>query len=88
MTIIQEIDNSYNEYIQQNHTTPNVAIVNVKWNDGETSAPEMIAINGVDALDDDILFYCNSLQGLKELTSENCGEDFIVINLIGFDNIA
>lgn len=88
--LIQEIEDAYVEYIEHHGSEPNVAYVKVHWKDDhdESEYTEAIAIDGVDAIhDEDILFYCNSLQGLIGLTTEGPGEDFIVTQFINFDNI-
>jgi len=89
--LTDEFDTAYAEYVDQNMKRPEVAYVKVKWDDdGETSdSIETIVINGVDALanDEDILYYCNSVAGLRELTTSGSGADFIVTELIGFDSL-
>lgn len=90
MSIKAEINKAYVDYIHEQGYTPNAAYVKVHWKSDqeESDYTEIIAIVGVDAIhDDDILFYCNSLQGLIGLTNEGSGEDFIVTRFIGFDNI-
>lgn len=90
MSIIEEITQAHSEYIERTGKNPNVAYVKVRWksDNEEIDYTETIAIDGVDAIhDEDILFYCNSLQGLIGLTAEGLGEDFIVTTFIGFENI-
>lgn len=90
MSIVEEINQAHAEYIERTGKTPNVAYVKVRWksDNEECDSTETIAIDGVDAIhDEDILFYCNSLQGLLSLTTEGPGEDFIVTTFIGFENI-
>lgn len=90
MSLVEEINQAHAEYIERTGKTPNVAYVKVHWKDDhdESEYTEAIAIDGVDAIhDEDILFYCNSLQGLIGLTTEGPGEDFYVTNFINFDNI-
>lgn len=90
MSLVEEINQAHAEYIERTGKTPNVAYVKVHWKDDndESEYTEAIAIDGVDAIhDEDILFYCNSLQGLIGLTTEGPGEDFIVTQFINFDNI-
>lgn len=90
MSIVEEINQAHSEYIREHGCNPNVAYVKVRWKSDqeESDYTETITIDGVDAIhDEDILFYCNSLQGLIGLTSEGPGEDFIVTTLIGFENI-
>lgn len=90
MSIVEEINQVHAEYIEHHGSEPNVAFVKIHWkdDDDESEYTETIAIDGVDAIhDEDILFYCNSLQGLIGLTNEGPGEDFIVTQFINFDNI-
>lgn len=90
MSIVEEINQAHAEYIERTDKNPNVAYVKVRWksDNEESDSTETIAIDGVDAThDEDILFYCNSLQGLLGLTTEGPGEDFIVTTFIGFENI-
>lgn len=90
MSIVEEINQAHAEYIERTGKNPNVAYVKVRWksDNEESESTESIAIDGMDAIhDEDILFYCNSLQGLIGLTTEGSGEDFIVTTFIGFENI-
>ncbi|MBQ0074910.1 MAG: hypothetical protein KBT34_12040 [Prevotella sp.] len=85
MSIVEEINLAHAEYIERTGKNPNVAYVKVRWksDNEESDNIEAIAIDGVDAIhDEDILFYCNSLQGLIGLTTEGPGEDFIVTTFI------
>lgn len=90
MSIVEEIYQAHAEYIERTSKIPNAAYVKVRWksDNEESDCLETIAIDGVDAIhDEDILFYCNSLQGLIDLTTEGPGEDFTVTTFIGFENI-
>lgn len=90
MSIIEEMTQAHSEYIREHGYNPNVAYVKVRWKSDQEESDniETIAIDGVDARhDEDILFYCNSLQGLIGLTTEGPGEDFTVTTFIGFENI-
>lgn len=84
--IAKDIDEAYALYLNEHHRNPNVAYVYVRWNGEEDEFVETIAINGVDEMpDEEILFYCNSVEGLKSLTSEGSAEDFTVTGFISFD---
>ena len=90
MSIVEEINQAHAEYIERTGKNPNVAYVKVRWksDNGESDNIEAIGIDGVDAIhNEDILFYCNSLQGLIGLTTEGPGEDFVVTTFIGFENV-
>ena len=90
-TLARNILSDYNYYLELNERAPNVAYVKVRWKSDseESDYTETIAIDGVDSThkDEDILFYCNSVQSLIGLTVEKSGEDFYITNFIGFDNI-
>lgn len=90
MSIIEEINQAHAEYIERTGKHPNVAYVKVRWKSDQEESEniEAIAIDGVDAIhDEDILFYCNSIQGLIGLTSDGPREDFTLTTFIGFENI-
>lgn len=95
MTIIEEINRAYSEYITARRTAPNIAMVKVQWNDNEypEDAVQEICIGDYDESvpsnikDDDILFYCSNVMGLLNLTCEDNGEDFVVKEFIGFDYV-
>lgn len=85
--LIKEIHEAYNEFVEVNGKKPNVAYVEVQWYElyeGDTFN-EYIAIDGVDAIhDEDILFYCNSVDELDSLTWDYSVGDFIITDIIGF----
>ena len=84
----KEIDEAYSDFQKEYGRVPNVAFVYVRWNGEEDEFVETIAINGVDEMpDEEILFYCNSVEGLKSLTSEGSAEDFTVTEFISFDRL-
>ena len=89
MNIIEEIETVYNEFVEQNNKQPDIAYVKVQWDDDKEQIDyiDEIAVNGVDARipDDDILFYCNSVDGLKALTKDSGIAGFKVVEFIGFD---
>ena len=86
--VTKEIDEAYSEYLSEHREEPNVAYVYVRWNGEEDEFVETIAINGVDEmLDEEILFYCNSAEGLKTLASKGTAADFTITGFISFDRI-
>lgn len=87
--LVSEIDKEFRDYILSTGKIPNVAYVEVVWEDDpNTSHSDTIAIDGVDAIhDEDILFYCNSIEGLKALTEWGSAADFKVISLTGFERV-
>lgn len=87
-TIIKEIEEAYSDYIKEYGKYPNVAYVKVRWRNEQDEFTETIAVDGVDELhDEEILYYCNSVSGLIDLTSEGSAEDFCVTGFICFDTI-
>ena len=84
--IAKEIDEAYSDFQKEYGRVPNVAFVYVRWNNEKDEFVETIAINGVDEMpDEEVLFYCNSVEGLKSLTSAGSAEDFTVTGFISFD---
>lgn len=56
----------------------------IRWKDTGTSETVNIAMYDDDGIsDDDVFFYCDSLNDFRALLKEDNGEDFVVI---GFDN--
>lgn len=87
-TIIKEIEEAYSDYIKEYGKSPNVAYVKVRWRNEQDEFTETVAVDGVDELhDEEILYYCNSVSGLIDLTSESSAEDFCVTGFICFDTI-
>lgn len=86
-TLIEEIKKACSEYIEEHGEDPNVAYVKIRWRNEQDEFEETIAINGVEELDEDIFYYCNSVNDLTGLTEEGPGEDFHVTGFYGFDRI-
>lgn len=56
----------------------------IRWKDTGASETVNIAMYDDDGIsDDDVFFYCDSLNDFRALLKEDNGEDFVVI---GFDN--
>lgn len=86
--LIKEIEEAHSDYIKRYGKSPNVAYVTVRWRNEQDEFNETIAVDGVDELpDEEILYYCNSVSGLINLTSEDSAEDFRVTGFICFDTI-
>lgn len=87
--ISKEIDEAYSDYQKEYGRVPNVAFVRIRWrNDSEQAAYiETIALDKTYFRhdDDDIFYYCESVDELKELTSEYSRADFRVTSFISFD---
>lgn len=81
-----EIDRQYQEYLAENKVEPKYAICVVVWKsdgDSELANIQLSSDHNPDE-DDDMLFYCNGIPGLKSLCDFG-GEDFIVIDIDCFD---
>lgn len=89
-SLIQEIKDAYNEFVAGNGCEPKYAEVKIKWYDDSFVSDniETIVVNGCDVLDndEDILFYCNSVNGLIALTNDASIADFLVVEFFGFYN--
>lgn len=79
--IQNEIDTKFSEFVNENHKDPAIANCRIAWKDGEEGYDVKIqlSVNSNPDEDDDIFFYCHSLNDLKSLATFG-GEDFIVID--------
>ncbi|MEG0647108.1 MAG: hypothetical protein RR471_08055 [Bacteroides sp.] len=81
--ISERIDMLYTLYVDANSTEPNYANCTIRFLDDENSIQEVtikLSSEVVEQEDDRIFFYCNTLSGLKSLTSVGM-EDFIVTKI-------
>lgn len=65
---------------------PNVAECSVRWEDGEETSGAYIAIDSVcESCDDDIMFYCDSIEELTAMLDDG-GQfvDFVITHVFGF----
>lgn len=67
---------------------PQYARCEVRFNDDITTEENIIALYPYDnkKSDERIFFYCNDIDELMELTKENNGEDFMVVEILEFLN--
>jgi hypothetical protein len=93
MELKQEIISAYNDYVTSKGVIPNIANVKIKWNDEDKPCDLIQEIclddyeedKPTNVKDEDILYYCSSVNGLLELTHEDNGSDFIIVEFISFD---
>lgn len=81
----KEIGNRYLEYYSEKGHEPHYADCVIRWNDTLETKEARIAL-AMDAdteKDDEIFFYCDSLENLKSLADKG-KEDFIIAGCIGF----
>lgn len=72
--------------------SPKYARCEVRFNEDITTEEDIIAIypynpaNEDEKLDEHIFFYCSDIDELLELTKEDNGENFVVMNVLEFFN--
>lgn len=81
-----EIQKKFDEFVRKNGKEPHYAICEIVWKDTDGSQDVKIQLSGDTGEDDDIFFYCQSLNGLKSLATFGC-EDFIVTEINSFEEI-
>ena len=81
-----EINTKFSEFVNENHKEPEIANCRIAWKDGEEGYDVKIQLSADSNPDedDDIFFYCDSLNGLKSLTAFGV-EDFIVTECYSFE---
>ena len=85
-----EVKSLYQKWCDDNNgQKPNRAVVKMAWEDGDNTEKgwqeDTIALEGLDAPDDDIiLFYASGLEGLLGLMKPDNGSDFIVLEVDEF----
>lgn len=81
----QEIENGYLKYCSETGHEPHYADCVIRWNDTLETTEVRIAVS-MDSdteKDDEIFYYCDSLNDLKALADKG-GEDFIVAECLNF----
>lgn len=84
--IQEEIQKEFDEFVKNNGKEPHYANCEIVWKDTDGSQEVKIQLSGDTGEDDDIFFYCQSLNGLKSLATFGC-EDFIVTEINSFEQI-
>ena len=82
-----EIEQKFNDFVKENVKEPAYAVCEIVWKDTNCQENVKIQLSSDSSLDedDDIFFYCDSLNDLKALC-EFGGEDFIVTEINRFEN--
>lgn len=81
-----EIQKKFDAFVKKNGKEPHYADCQIVWKDTNDYYDVKIQLSGDTGEDDDMFFYCNSLNGLKSLATFG-GEDFIVTEINGFELI-
>lgn len=85
--ISNRIDNLFMEYMKKQGKEPRFANCTIRFLDDEESSQQVtikLSSGFIEEEDDHVFFFCNSLSGLKSLTSAGC-EDFIVTEINSFE---
>lgn len=83
--IQDEIQKKFDEFVKKNGKEPHYANCQIVWKDTNDYYDVKIQLSGDTGEDDDMFFYCNSLNGLKSLATFGC-EDFIVTEINSFES--
>lgn len=78
-----EIQQEFDTFVKENGKEPHYASCEIVWKDTNDYYDVKIQLSNDTGEDDDIFFYCSSLNGLKSLATFG-GEDFIVTEINSF----
>jgi hypothetical protein len=81
-----EMQKKFDEFVKNNSNEPHYANCEIVWKDTDGSQEVKIQLSGDTGEDDDMFFYCQSLNGLKSLAAFGC-EDFIVTEINSFERL-
>ena len=81
--VIEEIQEGYDDFIRERGEEPTVVSCLIIWKDDNDTEKVRISLLNDTGEEDDILFYCQSLSGLKSLATFGC-EDFIITEIYNF----
>lgn len=79
-----EIQKKFDDFVKKNGKEPHYANCHIVWKDTNDNYDVKIQLSGDTGEDDDMFFYCQSLNGLKSLATFGC-EDFIVTEVYSFE---
>lgn len=85
--ISEQIETLFTLYVDANGKEPQFANCTIRFLDDEESSQQVtikLSSGFTEEKDDHVFFFCNSLSGLKSLTSAGC-EDFIVTEINSFE---
>ena len=86
--LINTINRCYDDYIEAKGHEPFYAECLVKYKDSDETENFVISFSDFNEENDKyISFYCNDIESLIELTSEDNEEDFVVIDVLEFYSI-
>lgn len=80
-----EIQQKFDAFVKENGEGPHYVNCHIVWKDTNDNYDVKIQLSNDTGEDDDIFFYCSSLNGLKSLATFG-GEDFIVTEVYGYEN--
>lgn len=81
-----KIQKKFDVFVKENGKEPHYANCHIVWKDTNDNYDVKIQLSNDTGEEDDIFFYCNSLNGLKSLATFG-GEDFIVTEINCFEQI-
>lgn len=79
-----EIQRKFDAFVKENSKEPHYANCHIVWKDTNDHYNVKIQLSGDTGEDDDIFFYCHSLNGLKSLATFGV-EDFIMTEVYNFE---
>lgn len=82
-----EIQQKFDLFVKDNGKEPHYANCRIVWKDTNDYYDVKIQLSGDTGEDDDMFFYCHSLNGLKSLATFG-GEDFIVTEINSFERFS
>ena len=80
-----KIQKKFDEFVKKNGKEPHYADCEIVWKDTNDYYDVKIQLSGDTGEDDDMFYYCHSLNGLKSLATFGC-EDFIVTEINSFES--
>lgn len=81
-----DIEQKFEAFVKENTKEPYYAVCRIVWKDTNENYDVTIQLSVDTGEEDDIFFYCNSLNELKSLATFG-SQDFIVTEIYSFDNI-
>lgn len=75
----------YNDYVDHNKKEPRFATVSIKYpQEAQFDVVFKMSSDMVEEEDEQIFYYCDSLNDLLGCSSSLCGDEFIVVNVVEF----
>jgi hypothetical protein len=81
------IKEKYNEYIKKNGRSPLYVEAQIQWKDDKNTAEVLFKLNDeYDEKDDEEVFFsCHGIEDFMSTLEDECGEDFIITDVFGFE---